>query len=337
MSLLPTLLFASSIVFASDPKPADSGPPPIKMSGLLFGYWGLVLGEDGGNYNEFGLDRVYVRAAGDINDRLAARVTLDANHLKATALPDGSEVTVDTRLRVFVKHAFLEWKDAAPGVKMRFGMVETAIGPYSDEYWGHRFLSESFSNLALGLSTADLGISAQGNHGDGLVEWQLNAVNGEGYSKVEVDSGKMGQGRVTVNPLAGSDNVKLPITGFVAYHTSPVEDGDTLYALGSAAIEHDYVQVWGQYGLRRQGDVTGMGYSIFLMPRVPDVGNLILRYDSFDPDTEVEDDASTLLIAGASHFFAKKVAGAVTFERTATESAPDAPSQAVYVRMLAGF
>lgn len=333
MSALLLALVLSPFARAEEPRPA---PPPIKVSGTLFGYWGMVLGEDAANYNEFGLGRVYVRAEGDINEHFGARVTLDADRIKASTLPDGSSLTVDTKTRVFVKHAWLEWKDPAPGLKARFGMIETAIGPYSDELWGHRFITESFSSTALGLSTADFGVSVHGKHADGLVDWTANVVNGEGYSKVEVNSGKMAQARVTVNPLAKNEGLALPVSAFVAYHANP--DGDpTLYALGLVDFEQDYVQFVGQYGLRSTGDVSGMGYSATLLPRVPKVVTGIFRYDHFDPDTATDDDATTTLIAGASHHFAKKVAAAATLEQTTAESAPDDPTRAVYLKMLAGF
>lgn len=334
MSALLLALVLSPFARAEEPRPA---PPPIKVSGTLFGYWGMQLGEAAERYNEFGLGRVYVRAEGDINEHFGARVTLDADRIKASTLPDGSALTVDTKTRVFVKHAWLEWKEPAPGLKVRFGMVETAIGPYSDDYWGHRFISESFSSTALGLSTADFGVSVHGKHGDGLIDWTANVINGEGYSKIELDSGKMGQGRLTVNPLASSETLSLPITAFVAYDASPAEDADVLYGLGSVALEHDYLMVWGQGAMSREGDVMGAGWSAFVMPRVPKVGNLLVRYDSFDPDLETDDDATTLLIAGASRYFAKKVAGSVTFERSTDEAASDDPEDAIFVRMLAGF
>lgn len=324
LSLLSILAF-QAISHAGEAKKEQ---PPVEVSGVLFGRYTYELTEGADGYNEFAMDRVYVRADASINDHLGARVTLDADHFKDSA--------VDTKYRLFVKHAYLEWKDAAPGVKVRAGVIDAPLGPYMDDLWGHRYITDNFTSWAIKLSTADLGVGAYGKHREGLVDWAAVLVNGEGYSKLEVDAGKQAQARLTVDPLAGGDEMKLPITGFVAYAMNP-DDNQELIASGQVGFEMPYLLVSGQVLMKSQADLSGFGYSAIALPRVPKVLSGVFRYDAYDPDTAVDGDASTQLVVGASHNFAKKVALALTYEHSTTEALPDTPGQGVVLHMMAGY
>lgn len=323
--LIPLLFAQLTLAHADDGK--DS-PPPVVMSGTLFGHYLYDLSEGAEGYNEFGLDRIYLRADGTINDRFGARVTLDANRF--------SDPAVDTRYRLFVKHAYLEWKDAAPGVKVRAGIIDAPLGPYLDDFWGHRYIADNFAAQAIKLSTADAGLGAYGKHKDGMVDWAAVVVNGEGYSKLEVDKGKQVQARVSVDPMAKSDDLALPITGFVAYSFNP-DDAQQLIASGVVGFDQKFFTGSAQVLINQQHEVNGFGYSVVALPHIPKVATVVFRMDHFDPDTATDKDAYTTIIGGLSHNFAKKVALAGTFQQTTTEAAPNTPSQAVVLNMLAGF
>ncbi len=307
---------------------AGKEAPPVVISGVLYGHYTFSLTEGADNYNEFGMDRVYFRGDATINEHLGTRVTMDADRFK--------DPTLDTKYRLFLKHAYLEWKDPAPGVKARVGIIDAPLGPYMDEFWGHRFISDNYAAWAIKLPTADLGVGAYGKHKKGLVDWAAVLVNGEGYSKIEVDAGKQVQARVTVDPLAGGDKMKLPITGYAAYAFNP-DDNQELIASGAVGFEMPSLLLSGQALMKNAADTTGFGYSAVLMPRVPGVVTGIVRYDTFDPNTDAEDDATTQLFVGASHHFAKKVAASLTYERSWTELAPDAAAHGVALRWQAGF
>jgi len=329
------VLALHSAAFADEPK--KDTPPPVELSGVIFGRYTLTLTDGASNYNEFAIDRVYFRGDATINDHFGARVTLDADRFKPATLSTGEAVTVDTKYRVFVKHAYLEWKDPAPGVKARFGIIDTPLGPYMDDFWGHRFIADNYAAWAIKLPTADLGAGIYGKYRKGLLDYSAMVVNGEGYSKLEVDSGKMFQGRLSVDPLAREDgNMHLPITGYVGYALNP-DDNSQLIASGALGFDMPYLLFSGQGLFTSQADVSGFGYSAIVMPRAPKVITGIFRYDTFDPDTDTADDASSQLIAGVSHHFAKKVIAAVTYERSWTEAAPDEPAHGLSVHMQAGW
>ena len=93
---------------------------PTKVNGVIFGHWGMDLSEEAHYANEFDIDRVYLSARRKLGDSLAIRVTTDVAREK-----DQPE---DEKIRLYLKYAYLEWKDALPGVKFRFGAAGTEIG-----------------------------------------------------------------------------------------------------------------------------------------------------------------------------------------------------------------
>jgi hypothetical protein len=329
--VLLSIALLHGTALAGDEKPK----PEVTVGGLVFAHYGLDLTEGAENYNEFALDRAYLTAKAKITPNFGARLTLDADHIKPVDTGAG-EVTIDTKYRFFVKHAYLEVKDFAPGMEIRAGVIDTPYTGYYDKFLEHRFVAKSMSDGNGNMATADLGVSIGGTHAKGLIDWNAGIYNGEGYSKLEIDAGKSLIARVSVDPMAAQKKASLPITGYVDYHM--VQDGDPIlvYA-GAAGFKMPYVWFWGEYTGRSQGDLTGGGYSIALMPGMPKYFRVIARYDSYDPNTEAENDASSTLIGGVSHNFYDKISLAATYERTTAEAAPEEPEHGVFLRMQAGF
>ncbi|MEQ1504492.1 MAG: hypothetical protein ABMB14_19800, partial [Myxococcota bacterium] len=293
------------------------------------------LTEDADGYNEFAVDRSYVIVQAAIDDHWNTRVTLDADRLKETELPDGSGVTVDTKYRVFVKHAWLSYKAPKPGLELRAGMIDTPYAPFYDAFVGFRYVTESFPRQWKLLDTADLGVSVLGTQGDGLVDWNVQLVNGEGYAKPEIDAGKMVQARVTVDPLAGGD-LHLPITGFVGYSGQPTADQPILTWIGAIGFKQEYITAWAEVD-GQSADASGLGFSGTLAPKIPEIVGLFARFDQWDPDTSADGDSGSLLIVGPTHDFWAKGSVALTYEQTMTEAAPDAPGRALVAHVQAGF
>ena len=323
----------------------DAEKPKVSFEGTLYTNWSMDLTEGSELANEFSLDRLYLTAKGRPHKKLELRLTTDVGREKtqsieivdAAGVATEIDVPEDTALRPFVKYAWLEWKDAMPGVKLRFGAIDTPFPGYYDTFWGHRFASKALTDEAGILNTADLGVSAIGSHKYGMLGWHLSATNGPGYKKPEEDRTKAVQLRVTVDPLAPKEgDNSLPISGFVSYE--PTQDGDPrLVALGAVGVSVPNLLVWGE-GLTTRDGTTGIGASATVMPRHADLGDLYLRVDWYDADTDVDDDATTRLIGGVSHRFADKVVqGAVQFDQVVAQATPDVPERVASLRLDAGF
>jgi len=323
----------SLVLLAALAHAGDNPQPTVKMGGVIYAHWGMDLSEGADGANAFDLSRVYLTARGDLNDHLATRVTLDADRIKPVET-DAGDLSIDTKTRVFVKHAYLEWKDVGPGVKARFGMVDTAYLPYYDQFWGWRFVSKSAGDEAKWLDTADLGFQFMGTHAKGLVDWQAGVLNGEGYGKLEVDASKTAQARISVDPLAPGGSMNLPISGFVSQSFLGEADAITVYG-GGVGFKQDYVKVWGEFLGRSEGGTSGTLISATVMPRIPDVLTIGARFDRLDPDSSTDGDSSTKIIAGVGHDFYERVSAVVDYERVTPEGGD--PTHGVYLKMQAGF
>jgi hypothetical protein len=331
---MTTLLLFCVAAFADE---GDKEFPKVKPSGVIFFHYGYDLTEGADGANEFALDRVYVRADADIAKRWAARVTLDADHIKDTEISTGEIVSID-RYRVFVKHAYIEARELGlPGVKVRAGMIETAWSPYYDNLWGNRYLAEAFAKNAGLVETADLGVGLWGKHEKGLVEWNVSLVNGEGFKKLEDDKGKQVMGRVTVDPLAKTDKMHLPIAVYGHYNRDAAADTDTVTTLGGAGFEIPRLLVWGEFAYTTTNGTDGMGYGATLNPRLPKYAGLVARYEHWDADTAASGDAWDSVIAGVEKDFLEKVSLGVMYERKWTEGAADTPTHGVFARAQAGW
>ncbi|MFZ5479335.1 MAG: hypothetical protein ACOZNI_21395 [Myxococcota bacterium] len=318
-----TNLLLFCVAQAADP----AFTPSVKPSATVFFHYGYDL-SDAAGFNEFAFDRGYFRIDAEGSERFGGRLTLDADRMKAT---DATGEPLDTKYRVFVKHAYVEARELPLDVKLRAGVVDTPYAPFYDSFWGNRYIAKSMVDENKVLDTADLGVGLWGKHAGGVVDWNLSLLNGEGYAKLEADAGKAVQARVTVDPLAAGEVASLPITGFASYSggESPV-----VTYVGAAGFQMPYVAAWGEYVGREEGGATGAGWSATLNPRLPDVLGLVARYDRWDPDADAKGDDVTKLIGGVEKDFSDKIALALTYERTVTGGAG---AHGVYARMGAGF
>ena len=333
-SFAATLLLATSTLGVVGTQTANAAEKAdIALSGKMYAHYGYDLtevpfeGYEEGDPrpNEFDIDRVYLTSKVKMNDTLSARITTDVGR------------TNDKKLELFIKYAYLQVK-ATNDIKLQFGSAGTAYVGMYDKFWGNRWLAKSFTDQEKILDSADLGVHAKGAHADGLVSWGAAVVNGTGYGNPEDDASKTAQARFSIDPLKSGGEMSLPFTVFASkdVYTLEGEDGTTTL-VGSVGFDHDVVTLWGEYVTTDDGEIGGAGLSATLVGKVKDVANVVVRYDSWDPDTETEEDAHTVLRTGVTHDFAKKVSAGLIYEVTTLEALPDEPSKGVFVRMQAGF
>ena len=335
--LIPALFAFSMPALAGD-------APKVEVKGKIFAAYGLDLTDGADMYNEFTIDRVYMTLKGNLSDQLSTRITLDAGYEKEQSIElfDAAgtayevDVPEDTKIRIFLKYAYLEWKPENSDIKMRFGAAGTPMPGYYDKFWGYRFVSKSFTDQVKLLPTSDLGVHFLGKHNDGLVNWQAALVNGEGYGKPEASAGKTVLARVSIDPVASNEDFGLPITGSVAYGIPGKDEDSEIIYVGAIGADHANIKVWGEFVGQSEGDVSGMGFSGTVMPRIPDVIDIFARVDQWDPNTETDGDSELRIIGGLGHQFHKKVMGAVQVEHVTPEGS-DTSELGAYLRMEAKY
>jgi hypothetical protein len=328
MHMLALCLAFASTAFAADRDKDDkkAEPPQVKVGALVFAHYGYDLTKSAKSANSFDLDRAYLSAQSQLNDHLAAKVMLDAGRLDDTS--------ADTKLRVYVKHAWLEASNGK-AIKARFGVVDTGYLSYGEQFLGLRYMGKLMADDQKALSTADIGINAQGEQAGGLVSWHAAILNGEGYSKPEIDAGKTGQARVSVDPLAKKQKFALPITGFVSYAIPAKGNDAVLVYAGAVGVKVPHVLGWVEYVGKSTAGVSSGGISATVSPRMAKYGGIVLRVDRWDPDAAKDKDASLKISGGLTHDFLEKTAVSLTYERAQPEVG-DA-THGIFARMQAGF
>lgn len=325
MSLLLALALSRTAHAADGEKKPEL--PPVTVNALVFAHYGYTLDVAANNANSFELDRAYLGAQSQVSEHLGVKVLLDAGRL--------DDLTADTKYRVFLKNA---WLEASNGkiIKARFGVVDTGYVPYSEAFIGGRYITKMFSDEQKVQTTADLGVNAQGDCAGGLVTWHAAILNGEGYSKPEIDAGKTGTARVSVNPLSKSTTLALPMTGYVSYSLPGTKGADGVtVAVGAIGLKVPHVLAWAEYVEKMTGGVNSGGFSVTVSPSVPKVGGLLLRFDQFDPDQSASGDSSMKLLAGVNHDFLPKVSAALAYQRIQPEVGTE--THGLYLSMQAGF
>jgi hypothetical protein len=328
MHMLALCLAFASTAFAADRDKDDkkADPPDVKVGALVYAHYGYDLTKSADGANSFDLDRAYLSAQSQMTAHLAAKVMLDAGRLDDTS--------ADTKLRVYVKHAWLEASNGK-AIKARFGVVDTGYLSYGEQFLGLRYMGKLMADDQKALSTADIGINAQGEQAGGLVSWHAAILNGEGYSKPELDAGKTGQARVSVDPLAKKHKFALPITGFVSYAIPAKGNDSVLVYAGAVGVKVPHVLGWVEYVGKSTGGVSSGGISATVSPRMAKYGGIVLRVDRWDPNASKDKDASLKISGGLTHDFLEKTAVSLTYERTQPEVG-DA-THGIFVRMQAGF
>jgi hypothetical protein len=327
------------------------------VNGRLYAHWMMDMSEGADSYNEFGLSRAYVTVKSKLSDYTSARITTD---LRSTDL-DGSEV-----YNVIVKYAYLDWKPAFANqvVTLRFGLQPTQYFDAMNKMWGRRYLEKTVGDLNKFLTTSDLGAGLLVNlDSDGKVGFvAANIWNGTSYTDLEeMNKFKDFSGCVYLKPLA--DNPDFERTAILAqayFGTRNVSVGAdetasdwdrSLFSFGGLLAYRRLLDLGADVNLYSEGqgpggvDTKKAGYSFFGTIYFEDMGggesllrtlNLFGRMDLYDPDTDVDDNAETLIIGGIECVPVKGFRASVNLRHTSFQDDSD-PEKELYLNTLIKF
>lgn len=289
ISALCLITFSVSL-FAQD-KPSG------KVHGYVFGDYYYMLGADTAavrgvgqysgtrkDYQAFQFRRLYFYYDYTFSERFAAQFLLEAND---KALEPGG------KHGVFVKTAYLEWKDILPMSALSFGLVPTPTWSLlSEKVWNYRSIEKTIIDFR-GLGNAsDIGVLLRGKFNEkGTFAYNAMIGNGNGqkpesnkYKKYYLGlnakpaADVIVEGYVDYEPAA-NDRSKMTLKGFAAYQTSDLTVGIEVFRQEQKKA--------GASGT----DQVPFGVAGFLWAPIPGVKGLngFARYDYYNPDTEVSD------------------------------------------------
>ena len=169
-----TILALSAALLTVISVNAQVGKPSVKV----FSNFNYNLSSEEGEtaFKEFEIKRAYLGYSYKIDEQFSTKITFDVGNNES-----GSAYTA------FLKIASLKWKNSDK-LTLNVGMVGTKNFKFMEKSWGRRYIEKSAQDKYKWANSADLGVTVDYKISDNLaIDAQI--LNGEGYKKVQDDSG----------------------------------------------------------------------------------------------------------------------------------------------------
>jgi len=272
-----------------------------KISGYIFGDYFYEFSNpntatDGLNRNGFQFRRAYFTYDRDLSEKFSVRFRLEMNSPDLTRIQDFG---TSTTLTPFIKHAYLRWNNFIPQSRLLFGLVGTPTFNMSEEVWGYRSVEKTVMDLRSIAPSADLGMALEGKLSkSGVLNYTIIVANGTG-TRSETDKNK----RVYVNaPIKIQGGFSLvPYFDYEGGNDGKDKNAMALFAGLQKPRFHGGVEVFqkkSNKALANNQDRTENGFSVFGAVKAAEKVKLFGRFDSYDPNTDLDDDGNSLIIAG---------------------------------------
>lgn len=264
-----------------------------KVEGVLFANYSLTTSDYKSNntlaydYNTFDVGRIYVTASSKYTPNITSKIVLE-----------GASTTAGNA--VFLKNAFLQWKDDTGTLTIEGGMPGTLWISPEEGVWKYRFVEKVQTDLESILHSADKGIKVIYKLPKGYGTAEAMLANGEGYKALEAQDWrkkgtKDGQLRLALTPFKNKDfsfsahylgpvglgRVRERIVGGVAYQGKK-------FSLGASAFRSvDYstfsvtVSPTGKAGYSVYGNLP-LTASVSLFGRYDYVDNSFVKTKNYD-------------------------------------------------------
>jgi hypothetical protein len=197
------------------------------------------------------------------------------------------------RYDVFVKKAFIEAK-VTPLAVFRLGSADTAWIPYVEGIYGLRYVEQTITDhLSFGAS-ADWGFHITGS--SPLVQYQVSAENGRGFSNPTRSKTVDFEGRVSLTPIKG---LNLAVGGYSgkrgletdaapAKHTATRQDALVAYNTDFFRIGGEWFEAKNWNNVTTTTTDKSDGYSIWGQVNFNPAWGVFGRYDSSKPSKDLK-------------------------------------------------
>ncbi|MHB8930353.1 MAG: porin [Melioribacteraceae bacterium] len=289
-----------------------------KFSGLMFGdYFYNINNVDGSlkNLNGFQFRRIYFTADISVSDNFDARFRTETDQSAASNTSGG-------KLGVMVKDAYLKWKGIFNGSDLFLGISPTPAFDISEGAWGYRALEKTTMDLNGIVPSRDLGVDLKGKITEnGSVNYWLKIADNSGNAP-ETDKYKRYYALVQIKPADGFQATlyydlaaKADVTD--AFDKTTKSNNATVaalflnyqqksdFALGFEGFTRTILNGYKTTGALM--DQKSLGLSFWAWVSLSEKFRLVARYDSYDPNTDLNNDGTSLLLAGLDYKVAKNV------------------------------
>lgn len=273
-----------SMKWAADTK--ISGRMYFNVSNISNKYDGNKVQDQGG----FQIKRFYIGIDHKFDDTFSGNVTMDVDNVANSA---GKNVGKG----FYIKKAYLKAKlDKALAVSL--GATDMPWIPYVEGIYGYRHLEKTVTDLFGYGTSADWGVHVGGDLANGLVSYQVSAVDGGGYRDPKFTNSVDLEGRVSLaykgfNAAVGGYTGKLgndTDTTVGSYRTAKRFNALLAYKDKVGGVP---VTIGGEYFTAKNWKVKttspedkAEGYSVFASVSPVDKWSLFGRYDWLKPNKD---------------------------------------------------
>ena len=295
------------ILFLGAASAQENNP---KFSGLMFGdYFYNASSRNGADkdLNGFQFRRIYITTDYTISDNFSTRFRLESDQI---GLKGGN-----TEWGVMVKDAWLKWKDIFNGSDLIFGISPTPAFDVSEGAWGHRYLEKTIMDLNHIVSSRDLGIDLKGKFDQGgTIKYWVKIGNNSGNAP-EANKYKRFYGLLEFDP---SPDFLITLYGDYASYPQVMDPSDNQLKNNSGFVGAAFLSYKqkGSFGLGAEGFIAnrqnqyapdptsalqsqnGSGVSLWAYVNFNPTIQLVGRFDTFDPNSDVDKDGRNMILAG---------------------------------------
>ena len=288
-----------------------------------------------GQKNGFEFTRFYFGYDRDIAQNFSMRFLMDADFDKEykleqtgtnlVSLVDDNGDTVSIPMpvytlkessrsfRPFLKNAYLAMNcKLVEGAKWYFGMIPMPFVGVPENHWGYRSLYKLPMDQAGWGNTADIGVGWKGMWQD-MYQVEFAVANGAGFKNPEADMFKL----IELRPTAYLLEKALTVSALGSYEALNDSSNALILAL-MAGYDQKFFRVGGEYSMRSvsdgyvdsNGDLTSLkqnNLSFWLHVKPTEKFTVLGRYDLYEPNTDLEKDKTSALIAGVDFHPVKNV------------------------------
>ncbi len=303
-----------------------------KFSGLMFGdYFSNISRDTSFNRGNlpasavngrkdlqgFQFRRIYFTYDYDIAADFTTRFRLEA---------DQAALTSNGKVGVFVKDAYLKWKNVFKGSDLIFGIQPTPAYDYSEAFWKYRALEKTIMDLRGIVPSRLMGLALKGKIDEGGVfNYWVAIANVEGVSvpigaDPQIDKFKRYYANILLIPvknlsisLSGDYYARPDITD--PYANGKVGNSGTTFSLfagyqepgsfriGAEGVMSSYANGYNDAAAKNLASLASLGLSFFGEWEFNPEWSAIARYDVYDPNTnsDAKGDSRGYLIAGIAY------------------------------------
>lgn len=264
-----------------------------KVEGVLFANYSLTTSDYKSNntlaydYNTFDVGRIYITASSKYTPNITSKIVLE-----------GATTTAGNA--IFLKNAFLQWKDDTGTLTVEGGLPGTLWISPEEGVWKYRFIEKVQTDLEGVLHSADKGIKViyKLPKGYGTAEGMLS--NGEGYKALEAQDWrkkgtKDGHLKLALTPFknknfsmsaqylgpVGLGRVRERIVGGVAYQGKKFSLGASAFRSVDYSTFSATVAPTGKAGYSVYGNLP-LNKSVSLFGRYDYVDNSFVKTKNYD-------------------------------------------------------